>query len=271
MFRPIFWVRLQDMVKLSPQIEDGLKKSMAFLGRIVEMVIGKAKEAKVQVGTRGGVQPILSVESLLDSGRVKELIESSTLRVMNSKMPDLSGLQTLEIGEGPASYGEKFLAYQAELAVSTEIGGGSVDRQGDISRGYVVRSSAGALPFENEKFSYILARLATPLQGDLVKGLREAGRVLKPGGQGVLVDYHPFGKYGKRGENKLRSSSQIHSLEDYYTFCRDVGLRVIDVKEVFVNENMRKMFRQNEIQSYRDLKGTPLTIFIFFYKPKRKG
>jgi hypothetical protein len=101
--------------------------------------------------------------------------------------------------------------------------------------------------------------------------VREIGRTVKSGGHGVIVDYHPFGKYGKRGGNKFRASLGAHGLGDYYRICREAGLRVIDVKEIFVDEEMRKLFHESEIQSYRDLKGTPLAMFIFFYKPKRKG
>ena len=57
----------------------------------------------------------------------------------------------------------------------------------------IVRSQAARLPFTNNRFSYILARLATQLQGDMVRALRELSRVLAPGGQGVVDDYHPFG------------------------------------------------------------------------------
>jgi hypothetical protein len=53
--------------------------------------------------------------------------------------------------------------------------------------------------------------------------------------------------------------------------CRKGGMRVVDVKEAFIDEGSRGFFREEEIQAYRNLKGTPLLTFLFVYKPKGKG
>ncbi len=217
------------------------------------------------------MQPVMSVESLLDYNRIKDLIESSIQKVMEAQIPDLKDRVTLEMGEGPAAYGSRLLARQAKMAVAVEVGGASVGMQGDISRGYIVRSKASALPFADEIFAYILARLATPFQGDMASSIREIGRILLPGGQGVLIDYHPFGLYSRRGTDRLRPAvSGVHRFEDYYRLCKTAGLRVVNVREIFVDESMRKYFSEKEIQAYRNLKGTPLIAFLFFYKPKLK-
>jgi SAM-dependent methyltransferase len=256
---------------MSEQLEQALRRAMLFLGHVVESAIGQAKKAKVQVGARSGMQPILSVESLLDAGRIKEVIEASTYKVLDKKMPDLKGAMAMEIGEGPASYGQRLLSHGAGLAFSLEIGGASSERQGDVSRGYVIRGNANAMPFEDAKFSYVIARMATPFQGDLVRCLREIGRITLPGGQGVLIDYHPFGLYGRRGHGRLRpAESFVHGVEDYYKLVRTAGLRVLDIGEIFVDDGMRKLFHEHEIQAYRNLKGTPLVMFVYFFKPKRK-
>ena len=172
---------------------------MEALGRVVESVIGKAKQATVQVSTRGGVQPILSVESQLTAPRIRDLIDASTHKVLSGAIPDLKGGTALEVGEGPVSWAARLLSAQAQSVMGAEIGGGSVGSQGDASRGFVVRASVAKLPFPDKRFSYVMARLATQLQGDMVRALREISRVMAPGGQGVIVDYHPFGLYAKRG------------------------------------------------------------------------
>lgn len=254
---------------MSKSFEDTLRKAMEALGRFVESVIGKAKQAKVQVSTRGGVQPILSIESQFSFGRIRDLIEASIQKVMANSIPDLKGGMALEVGEGPAAYGSRMLSAQAKMAVGVEIGGGSVGRQGDISRGFVVRAPLARLPFSGAIFTYFMARLATTLQGDVVRAVREIGRILAPGGQGVIIDYHPFGLYAKRGAGRVRPpDSGIHKLEDYYRLCRQASLRVVDVREVFIDEGMRQLFKDEEIYAYRNLKGTPLLIFLFVYKPK---
>lgn len=250
-------------------VEDSLRRAMEALGHAIETVIGKASRARVQVGTRGGMQPVLSLEGQLGQARIRDIIEASTQRVMAKTIPDLKAKAALEVGEGPVLWGAKMLARQANVVVGVEIGGGSLGRQGDISRGFVIRAHSTKFPFPDGRFAYFLARMATTLQGDMVRALRELGRVLSPGGQGVVVDYHPFGLYGRRGGGRLKHSDpDVRRVEDYYRLCRQAGLRVVDVREAFVDEGIRQLFKEEEIAAYRKLKGTPLLIFLFVYKPK---
>lgn len=254
---------------MAESFEQGLRRMMEFIGRGVEAVIGKAKSAGAQVSTRGGVQPILSVDSQLESSRINEIIEASTQKMMKNLIPELNGTVAMELGDGPPSFAPHFLGFRAKAAVGVDIGGRGALKQGDASRGFAVRGDAARLPFVGNYFSYLIAKLATPFQGDISRAVREIGRVLSPGGQGVIVDFHPFGLYAKRGAGKARpADSAAARLEDYYRICKQAGIKVVDVRETFVDESMRQMFKDNEISVYRNLKGTPLIIFIFIYKPK---
>ncbi len=244
---------------------------MEAAGRIVEQLIGRAKRAKVQVESRGGMQPLLSIESQLSAGRIRELIEAATQRVMSGAMPSLEGQMALELGEGPPLYGTRMLGLQAQSAIGVEIGGEQAAAQGDPSRGFVLRSNPARLPFAGNSFAYVMGRLASAHQGDMVRVVQEIGRVLAPGGQGVVVDYHPYGLYARRGTNRLRpAESNIRKIEDYYRICKLAGIRVVDLKEALVEEEMRQLFKEEEIGVYRSLKGSPLLVFIFVYKPKQK-
>lgn len=244
---------------------------MVALGRLVESAIGKARHARVQVGSRGGVRPLLSLEDQLALKRVRDIIDAATQRVISDSIPDLQGGVALEVGEGPVLYGSRLLACQAGKVIGVEIGGASIGRQGDISRGYVIRGAASRLPFENGRFSYFLARMATVFQGDVIRAIREMDRVLARGGQGVLIDYHPFGPYATRGAGRLRpAGSGIRKFEDYYSVLKQSGLLVVNVREVFVDEQMRKLFHEDEVPAYRNLKGAPLLVFLFVYKPRGK-
>ena len=249
--------------------EQKLRSAMEALGRVVESIIGKAKEARVQVGVRSGVQPLLSVDGLLKTERIRDLIDISTQKVMGNAFPNIRGGNALEVGEGPPAYNDRMLSAQARMAVGVEIGGRSTERQGDISRGFVVRGQLLKLPFGDGRFSYVLARLATSFQSDMLRSMRELNRVMMFGGQGVVIDYHPFGLYSRKGMGHARPvDSGIHKLEDYYRMYRSIGLRVVDVREAFIDEGMRQFFKEEEIPAYRNLKGTPLLIFLFIYKPK---
>ncbi|MBT3180943.1 MAG: hypothetical protein HN337_00370, partial [Deltaproteobacteria bacterium] len=74
---------------MSQSFENGLRRAMYLIGKTLENLIGKAKEAKVQVSSRSGMQPVMSMESLLDYNRIKDLIESSIQKVMETQIPDL--------------------------------------------------------------------------------------------------------------------------------------------------------------------------------------
>lgn len=244
---------------------------MVVLGRVVERAIGGAQRARVQVETRGGLKPILSLESMLPSERVRSIMASCEDRLLNATLSPQKGKPALEVGEAPARFLSRLLHLGASSVVGLEIGGSTVGRQGDAARGFTVRGLASLLPFRDASFEYATLRLATPIQGDLARTLTEAGRVLTPGSQGVLIDFHPFGLYARHGSPRLRPlESPIRGLEDYYRLSRSGGLRVIDLKEVFVDESMRNLFSEEEIQAYRQLKGTPLLIALFLYKPKLK-
>lgn len=244
---------------------------MAWAGHFIEKIIGEAHKAKVSVGTRGGLKALLSLESQFTPAKIREMIAFSTEKIVSSVIPDLKGQAALEIGETPAQLLSRFLQQEARAAFHATISGGQIGRQGDSSRGYIVRGTPSSLPFDKDFFEYIAALLATRLQGDIVRAMKEVGRVLAPGGQGLLTDFHPFGLYAKKGTDRMRSvESTIRGIEDYYKICKLAGLRIADVREVFIDEEFRSLFSEQEIQSYRNVKGTPLIIFIFFFKPRAK-
>ncbi len=256
---------------MSKQLEDILRKAMFTVGTALESVIGKAKTVKAQAGARAGVQPILSVESLMDVGRLRSIIEAISKPVLESSIPELKDRFVLEVGEGAAHLGPKFMSHQARAAFYAEVGLGCPLRAGESTRGWTLRAKPSELPFRASTFSFAVARLATQNQGDVKKALVELGRVLIPGGRGVFVDFHPFGLYTKRGPGRVRpAESVIGGLEDYYHAFRSAGLRVMDVRESFIDDSSRKHFSEEEVSAYRQLKGTPLLVFLFFYKPREK-
>lgn len=256
---------------MAKNLEKMLRSAMYSTGKLIERAIGHAQKAKVQVGTRGGMQPILSLESLLGANKISELVDISTERVLTQVIPEVKEGTALDIGEGPPQFLAKFKEKGARIAIGFEIGGGSRGRQGDADHGYIVRGRAHNIPFADNFFGYVTTRIASPYQGNILRVMKEVGRILMPGGQGVLVDYHPYGLYAKKGPDRLRSiESSIRGTEDYYRVCRAAGLRVVDLREAFIDENLRSFFGEDEIPSYRSVKGSPFVIFLFFFKPHQR-
>lgn len=256
---------------MAETFEQVLRQAMTSLGRLVEQLIGKARLAKVQVESRSGVQPIFSVESQLTYQRIRDLVESATQGVISNSIPNLKDQMAIEVCEGPPQFGPRMLGLQAQGVICVDIGGQQTLLQGDPTRGFVLRAQPARLPFANSRFNYVVGRMTTSFQSDMMRVIHELGRILSAGAQGIIVDYHPYGLYARRGTNRVRSAeSGIRKFEDYYRFCRLAGLRVVDLKESFIDEEMRSFFKENEINAYRSLKGTPFLVFLFVYKPKKK-
>ncbi len=253
------------------ELEENLRKSMQTLAKLVKRLIQGAEKAKVQVESRRGVQPVLSLESQLSNEKIRELIKNSEEKMISACLPGLAGKKAVEVGEAPARFLSKLLQRGAELSVAVEMSGSLAhSQQGNLSRGYIVKGSAAALPFADASVDYVVARIASPLQGDVSKVLQELGRVLSMGGQGVVLDYHPYGLYATRGLSRVKSlESSLRHVQDYYKTCRDAGIRVIDFRETHLDESVRSLFAEKEISLYRHLKGTPLVAGYFVYKPKR--
>jgi len=254
---------------MAESFDQSLRRAMEWLGHVVEHLIGSAKKARVQVESRTGMQPVLSIESQLPYERTKDLIDASIKRMMENALPNLEGHAALDIGEGPVLYASRLLGARAATAISYDIRSASAETQGDASRGFVVRGKPARLPFPANRFAYVIGRLASAFQGDVVRAATEMGRVMSQGGQGVLIDFHPFGLFAKRGAGRLKSAeSNLRRFEDYYALMRKSGLRIVDLREIFIDEQVRQMFRNEEIAAYRSLKGTPLLAFFFLYKPR---
>ncbi|PIU57652.1 MAG: hypothetical protein COS89_03975 [Deltaproteobacteria bacterium CG07_land_8_20_14_0_80_38_7] len=254
---------------MSQNLENFLRQIMTSFGGIVERLIGSAHKAKMSVGTRSGIQPIISLEGQIEQNKIQDMISFATERIYLSTIPLLQDHATLEIGEGEPLFTQRFVQQKARSSVYMDLSNMAGIPQGDATRGYVIKGSAGSLPFHNDFFDYICARLTTNLQGDIVKSVKEIGRVLIPGGQGVFIDFHPYGLYAKHGSDRMLSvESTIRGIEDYYKICRTSGLRIISIKEAFIDESFRPMFAGDAIQSYRNIKGSPLILFVYFFKPK---
>lgn len=240
---------------------------MLRLGRLVESIIQQLTQAKRQVSGRSGVQPVLAIESQLSAEKLRALVQSAEKRVLLLRLPDMQKKIVVEITEQQPQYTATFLQRGAAQAVAVGLGAGVESiAPGSAARGYMVRATAQGLPFADRSIDCVLARLATPAQGDINKALSECGRVLAAGGMTVFTDYHPYGN--SQHKAKPHSAQSFSTLQDYYRAAREAGLKVIDVFEVLMDEELRKLFSENELAVYRQLKGSPLLICLLLYKPK---
>ncbi len=249
-------------------VEKKLEKGMGFLGRMVERVIGQAKKAKVTYEARASLQPILSLESRLPLPKIKQLINLVGDRFINQALPNLKDKTVLEIGEAPLRF-QKAVMDKKPKAVSGIFVEGTMPQSITSSiPSLYLKGSFKAIPFEEKFFDCVIASLTTPQQGDVISAIKEIGRVLVPGGVGLVLDFHPFGLFAKTGNVRLRSvQATIRGLEDYYKMCKLSGLNIVDLHEGFIDDILRNQFTTTEeMNAFREIKGTPLVLFLMVTK-----
>lgn len=107
------------------------------------------------------------------------------------------GQRVLEVGGGAGQCARWIRTTYAAQVVSSDLSGGmlAVGRRIDASRGSVlplVQADACALPFADSSFDTVFTSYgAVPFVADSALLLREAARVLRPGGRLVFATTHP--------------------------------------------------------------------------------
>jgi ubiquinone/menaquinone biosynthesis C-methylase UbiE len=131
----------------------------------------------------------------------------------------VDGMRVLECGSGPGYFIAKMLSeFPALHATGVEIDPFLVARSKEELAGFgpgrhnVVEGSILSIPFENDTFDFVMARLVLEHLPDPVAAAREMGRVLKPGGKVVIID-NDFDLH-------LRAYPDIPELRDLYeAYC----------------------------------------------------
>lgn len=254
---------------MAKKMEDLLRRGMQGVGQFVEKAIGKARAAKATVvaGAPSTSQP--AFETSFGLSKLKEILTLANDRIVPPLLPELANKSAIEIAEGTGRFAVPLKEHGAKLVASLEIGTGVPVTNTDSTRQlYVIRGSLRRLPFADAFFDFCIANLATPHQGDFLKSLKEIGRVMAPGADLVVADYHPFGSYAKRGSARIKPvESTLRGMGDYFKVARLAGLRVRDIRESFVDETMRAAFVTPEEKiAYRTLKDNPIMVCLLLRK-----
>lgn len=258
--------------KAKEKMKNFLERLMEFLGGLLEKILGQAKKAKGTYEKKAGLQPILSLESRLPLPKLKNLMGHFAERFFPPALSQLKDKTVLEIGEDNLKFQKIILEKKPKVYCGVMVGEGSATGTAQQNFPLVLRGSFRSIPFEDQFFDCVACRLATPHQGDVISAFKELARVLLPGGEGLIVDYHPFGLFAKSGKERLRSvQSTLRGVEDYFKMCRLSGLAVEDLHEGFIDDTLRNQFTTTEeMSTFREIKGTPLVIFLRVVKQRKK-
>ena len=120
----------------------------------------------------------------------------------------------------------------------------------------------------------ILSTLTVAHIPDLAAALAEWDRVLKPGGEMIITDYHPaaLAKGGQRtfrdGNQLIAVRNHLHPINHILAITRRLGLQEIGVTERKIDETMRPWYvKQNALPVFRRFLGVPIIYGLHLKKP----
>ena len=180
-------------------------------------------------------------------------------------LPPLAGRDVLDLGAGRGHYGALARASSASFVVSLDLTG---EMLAAAPRPALV-GDAGRLPFPAARFDVVIAALLVSYLTDPARGLREAARVLRPGGALVVSDLHPVAaSRGWRRSFATRDGGQVEvqapplSLADLRRFLDEAGLRVQAWQEPAIGPALEPHFQRAGRRDFAALDGTPLLVVL---------
>ena len=126
---------------------------------------------------------------------------------------------------------------------------------------------------DNESCDIIFSTLTIAHIKDINKALTEWSRVLKPGGNMIITDYHPtaLAKGGKRTFSYNRKTvavkNYVHSIAMLKEIAKQLGLQQISLIEKLIDETTKPYYeKQNALSIFEAWKGMPIIYGIHLKK-----
>lgn len=119
----------------------------------------------------------------------------------------------------------------------------------------------------------LVSTLALAHIPEACKALAEWERVLKPGGEILITDYHPHalaqgGNRTFKHEGKLVAvKNYVHSIPSVQAFAKQLNLELVRITERRIDEKVKGFYeKQNALAVYEKFKGVPIIYGIHLKK-----
>jgi ubiquinone/menaquinone biosynthesis C-methylase UbiE len=126
---------------------------------------------------------------------------------------------------------------------------------------------------KNESCDCIISTLTIAHIQNAEEAMTEWNRVLKPGGQIIITDYHPLAleKGGKRTfmhhDQIIAVKNYVHTLENLKNIAGQLGLQVLRSIEKSIDESAKPYYeKHNALPVFEAWKGTPVIYGMYLIK-----
>jgi len=187
----------------------------------------------------------------------------------------LGGGAVADIGCGTGRHWAKILSYRPARLVGYDVSSGMLDiLQKKYPQAETYLFQGGLLSeLPAGSVDVVLSTLTIAHIPDIVAALKEWNRILKPGGEMIITDYHPaaLAKGGQRtfraGDTVIAIRNHIYPIKKIRAITAKLGLREISVIEKKVDETMRPYYeKQQALATYQRFQGVPIIYGIHLKK-----
>jgi ubiquinone/menaquinone biosynthesis C-methylase UbiE len=126
---------------------------------------------------------------------------------------------------------------------------------------------------KDESCDIIISTLTVAHIKNIEEALHEWARVLKPGGEMIITDFHPdaLAKGAKRtfrhNNEPVIIRNYVHSIEKLKAIIRQLNLEILRLKEKRINDSVKYYYeKQNAIAVFNKFYGTPVIYAIHLKK-----
>jgi ubiquinone/menaquinone biosynthesis C-methylase UbiE len=187
----------------------------------------------------------------------------------------LSGKVIADIGCGTGRHWQKIFDRQPSRLVGYDVSGGMLEiLRKKFPPAETHQLKDHRLPeLENASCDLLLSTLTMAHIPDPEAALTEWYRVLKPGGEMIITDYHPvaLARGGQRtfreGERVIAVRNHIYPLARITAFTRQLGLHEVKRVEKNIDDTMRPYYeKQNALAVFERFNGVPIIYGIHLKK-----
>jgi ubiquinone/menaquinone biosynthesis C-methylase UbiE len=188
----------------------------------------------------------------------------------------LTGKTIVDIGCGTGRHWPALFNRSPARLIGYDVSSGMLDRLRikDLRAETHLLSGATLTGLADDSCDLVLSTLTIAHIADLAAALTEWNRVLKPGGDMVITDYHPtaLAKGGQRtfrkGERLIAIRNHIYPIPWLISITHQLGLTEITLAEREIDESMRPWYeKQNALPVFRRFLGVPIIYGLHLKKP----